>query len=348
MTIVEAVRWVAERLTLHGIADAYLEGEVLVRHILGVDRAQLYKRWREEFPRHKEEPLEALVLRRIRGEPLAYLVGRREFYGLDFYVDSRVLIPRPETEALVEATFDLAYSRALFKGGPLLVADVGTGSGNIAVSLACHLYQAIIYATDVSKDALVVARINARGHGVENRIHFIQGDLLGSVPQPVDLIVANLPYIKKADLPTLSREIRDFEPLVALDGGEDGLGPIRRLLLQAQGKLKGGGVLLLELGEGQDQEVVRLASTLFPEGEVTTLPDLRGVERVLKVCSVVPSLSLAGSSIWLQEYLNIPTRPPRNVPGASPPETPGGGGAFAGRTAFRGRVGGKNNVAVDS
>ena len=198
------------------------------------------------------------------------------------YVDSRVLIPRPETELLVETA--LAFvDRRFGKQQPCSVVDVGTGSGAIAVTLALHLPRARIHATDASSGAIDVARLNCSRHGVEGRIELLVGDLLEPLSERVDVIVANLPYVKDADIPRLMPEIRDFEPLAALSGGADGLDKVRRLLAQAKGHLLPQGSVMLEIGLGQADEAVSLARKHFPAGKVVLLKDLAGIDRVLRI-----------------------------------------------------------------
>jgi release factor glutamine methyltransferase len=177
---------------------------------------------------------------------------------------------------LVEKTISLAKNHPLS-----IIAEVGTGSGAIAISLALELPQTRIYATDISAPALEVARLNCQRHGVTDRVCLLQGDMLDPIPQPVDLIIANLPYVRKSELSGLR-----FEPRLALDGGSDGMEKIRRLCRQSGGKLRPGGCLLLEIGEGQGKDITALLNTLFPGAKVEVIPDLSGIERVV-------SLSLA-------------------------------------------------------
>ena len=207
-------------LDASGIADPRLEAEVMVMHLLQLPRQDTLARQDSELSPQQQQDLDAMLQRRLAREPLAYIVGHREFYGLDLFVNAHVLIPRPETETLVE----LALSTVSMTAGcqKLVIADVGTGCGAIAVSLAKHLPAARVYALDVSEQALGVAACNARSHNVSDRLILLQGNLLEPLPEPVDLIVANLPYIPSARIPTLQPEVQR-EPRLALDGGEDGL-----------------------------------------------------------------------------------------------------------------------------
>jgi release factor glutamine methyltransferase len=258
------------------IEDAPLEGELLLRHVLGISRTQLYLDLDLELSPSHDEALRQLLKRRLSGEPAAYITGHCEFYGLDFYVDRRVLIPRPESELLVERAVALAQNKPLYS-----IAEVGTGSGAIAVSLALELPQTKIYATDISAPALEVARVNCQRHGVTDRVCLLQGDMLDPLPEAADLIIANLPYVRNSELSGVR-----FEPRLALDGGGDGMKKIRRLCWQAGGKLRPGGCLLLEIGEGQGEDVTALLNRLFPHSKIEVIPDLSGIERVV-------SLSLA-------------------------------------------------------
>ena len=259
-----------------------LEAEVLLAHVLGTTRTVLMA--------HPERPLasgqlgryEALVSRRVSNYPLPYLTGRVEFHGLEFEVTPEVLIPRPETETLV----DLALARR-----PASVVDVGTGSGCIAVSLAVQLPDALVYAIDISPAALAVARRNVERHGVAERVRLMVGDVLNPRPGPVDLIVSNPPYVPTGECASLPASIRDHEPRLALDGGPGGLRIIRRLLAQAPAVLRSpdpaqgrvGGGLLIEIGAGQGKAVSRLARAFFPGATVRVHRDLAGRDRVLEV-----------------------------------------------------------------
>ena len=282
MTLREALRQAEARIASRNIPDARVEAELLLMHSLGIQRAELYARLGEPLPSPEGETFRGLVERRLRREPTAYILRRCEFYGIELYVDHRVLIPRPETELLVESA--LAFAERRFgKAQPCSVADVGTGSGVLAIVLALHLPQVRLYATDVSADAIEVARINCRQHGVEGQVSLLLGDMLEPLPQPVDTIVANLPYVKDADIPQLMPEIRDFEPVAALAGGADGLDKVRLLLAQAKDHLLPQGSVMLEIGLGQAEKAISLAKRHFPESKVDLLQDFAGIERVLRI-----------------------------------------------------------------
>ncbi len=277
MTLKQVLHRAREVLATNSIEDASLEGEILLRHALKVDRVGLYSERDHELSTEQEEGFWHLIQRRLSGEPAAYIIGHREFYGLDFYIDRRVLIPRPETELLVETALKLSQTRAI-----AAIADIGTGCGAIAISLALNLPRIKIYASDVSADALEVARINCQKHGVVDRIQLLYGDMLETLPEPVDLITANLPYVTKGEISRTG--LSDFEPRIALDGGADGLDKIRQLCQQVADKLNHRGCMLLEIGQGQGRAVTSLIQRCFPSASVEVIPDLQGIERIVSLC----------------------------------------------------------------
>jgi release factor glutamine methyltransferase len=264
------------------IADARNEAELLLMHFLGIGRAELYTRLEELTSPSEAEGFWYLVQHRCHHEPTAYIMKQCQFYGIDFYIDSRALIPRPESELLVETALEFT-SQCFPSGTPCSIADVGTGSGAIAIVVALHLPQAKIYASDISAAALEVARINCRQHGVEKQVHLLLGDMLQPLPEPVDIILANLPYVKDSELPQLCPEIRDFEPIIALAGGRDGLEKVRQLLPQAKQKLLPGGLILLEIGQGQGTTATALVRDYFTTSMIDLIPDLAGIDRVVRV-----------------------------------------------------------------
>jgi release factor glutamine methyltransferase len=269
-------------LSRAGIADASVEAELLLGHVLRMSKTQLYTEPERSLASAETERLNCLVQRRLAREPSAYILGRCEFYGIEFYVDCRTFIPRPETELLVEKTVELAR-RVSHMGKQVIIADIGTGCGAIAVSLALALPQARIYATDISASALQVAETNCRRHGVNNQVKLLQGNLLEPLPQPVDILVANLPYVRDSEFGDLGPEIKDHEPATALAGGREGLDRIQQMLKQTPGKIGHGGYLLLEIGQGQGGTATSLIKSYFPQGSIELIPDLSGIERVVKV-----------------------------------------------------------------
>ena len=282
MILREALQSVTQTLRRAGIADASVEAELLLGHILGMSKTQLYIEPERSLTSVETEHLCHLVRRRLDHEPAAYILGHCEFYGIDFCIDCHTFIPRPETELLVEKAVELAR-RISHQGKRITIADVGTGCGAIAISLALALPQAKIYATDISASALQVAEMNCRRHAVSSQVELLQGNLLEPLSQPVDMIVANLPYIKSCEFKDLSPEVRNFEPTTALAGGEDGLGKIQQILEQMPGKLNYGGCFLLEIGQGQGRMVTSLIKSYFPQASVELISDLSGIERVVKV-----------------------------------------------------------------
>ena len=282
MILREALQSVTQTLRRAGIADASVEAELLLGHILGMSKTQLYIEPERSLTSVETEHLCHLVRRRLDHEPAAYILGHCEFYGIDFCIDCHTFIPRPETELLVEKAVELAR-RISYPGKRITIADVGTGCGAIAISLALALPQAKIYATDISASALQVAEMNCRRHAVSSQVELLQGNLLEPLSQPVDMIVANLPYIKSCEFKDLSPEVRNFEPTTALAGGEDGLGKIQQILEQMPGKLNYGGCFLLEIGQGQGRMVTSLIKSYFPQASVELISDLSGIERVVKV-----------------------------------------------------------------
>lgn len=274
LSLLETIVASTDFLTRHGVESARLNAEHLAAHVLKKrNRIDLYLEFDRPLGPAELGPLRQLVQQRAKGEPLQHLLGTTEFYGREFACDARALIPRPETEQLVELVLHRLPADATAR-----VADVGTGSGIIALTLAAERPAARIEAVDVSPAALVLAQENATRLGVAERVTFRRGDLLAGVaPASLDGIVANLPYIPSAEIPTLSREVQR-DPLLALDGGPDGLRLVERLLAEAAHALVSGGWIGLELALGQAPQVeamCRAAGLVAP----TTSADLAGIER---------------------------------------------------------------------
>ena len=260
-----------------GIPDARLEAEVLLINILQMPRHRIYAYQEQELNPGQEQLLARCVERRLKREPLAYILGRKEFYGVDLAVGPGVMIPRPETELLVEQTLFMALMH--MEAGEMVIAEPGTGSGAISINLAIHLPMARIYATELNPGALKIAEYNTRRHSVTDRVTLLQGDLLEPVPEQVDVIAANLPYIPSGNIQGLQPEVQ-WEPRDALDGGLDGLDVIRRLLGQAQHKLNQSGVIILEIDPHQVQPLEETAQELFPKATITTEQDLARLDRL--------------------------------------------------------------------
>ena len=276
----EVIQTTHHALESLGIPDARLEAEVMVMSLMGMSRRDIYANQETEFGPQQEQELDRMMERRVAREPLAYILGYREFYGINLLVTPNVLIPRPETETMVE--YALFMALAGMETAELAIADVGTGCGAIAINLAIHLPAAQIYALDCADPVLDVAAYNIRSHNVADRIKLGKGDLLEPLPEPVDLIAANLPYIPTGRIATLQPEVQ-WEPREALDGGADGLDVIRRLMSQAPSKMKEGGAILLELDPEQVPMVQELARQHFPEATTSVEQDLARRDRVIVI-----------------------------------------------------------------
>jgi release factor glutamine methyltransferase len=216
--------------------------------------------------------------RRINHEPTAYITGHKEFFGINLIVTPNTIIPRPDTEILVEKAIELANTKL---PESCLIADIGTGCGAIAIALAKHLPKAKIYATDISIPALEVANSNCQHHGVSERVVLLHGDVLEPLSEPVHLIVSNLPYIKESELSTMPPEIAMYEPQIAFAGGKDGLRLVEKLLSQVKEKLLKDGAVLIEIGYDQGVAVSELARKYFSEAQVNVVADLSGLDRLV-------------------------------------------------------------------
>jgi release factor glutamine methyltransferase len=292
------------RLRMANVPSHTLAAELLLMHALGRDRAWLYAHPEEPLDAPTAEQFFALIARRAAGEPIQYLTGKQEFWGLEFEVTPAVLIPRPETEHVIEVALERLGVRGIkinMKTGapspPLRIADVGTGSGCIAVALAHELPHAEIIATDISPGALEVARRNAARHRVEDRVHFVECDLLAeftpvgenpgdaaaleTAEAQFDLIASNPPYVASDEAVTLAREVRDHEPHAALFGGASGVEIYARLIEQAGSLLRGGGILVLELGYNSAERVRALLAAERRWVNISVTNDLAGIPRVL-------------------------------------------------------------------
>ncbi len=280
-TILALIRWADERFKKEGLSSPRLDAEVLLAATLGMDRIGLYTHFDQPLKPDELARFKKFILRRLRREPVAYILGKREFWSLPFKVTPDVLIPRPETEVLVsEALKALAH----LNGKASNILEIGTGSGAISVALAKELPAAKVVATDLSANALSLAEENALWNGVRERIHFLQGDLLQPIKkgERFDLVITNPPYIPREQFPSLMPEVRDFEPRIALDGGVNGLDFFRRALPAVGEFLDSGGWFLAEMGEGQDQEILRIAGKSSDLDSFDFVKDLAGIKRVFK------------------------------------------------------------------
>lgn len=277
-TIGRLLDWTTKFLAQKGSDAPRLDTEVLLSHALGCRRIELYTRFEEEPTPQQRTHFRELVRRRTDGCPVAYLVGSKEFFSLEFEVNPSVLIPRPDTETLVTECLRLA--RAMPE--PRII-DIGTGSGCIAVSIAKRHKTAVVTAVDVSPTALEVARRNAEKHGVADRIRFFEGDLFAPVPEGerFDFVLSNPPYIPAEDLAGLQREVRDHEPHLALDGGPGGFDVFDRLITAARSYLEPGGHLMIEIGAPQEAEARRRLEAASGYDLGKTILDAAGRPRVL-------------------------------------------------------------------
>jgi len=281
MTLLEILRGSTDYLTRAGVQSARLEAEILLAHVLGVGRLDLYLQFERPLTEPDLTELRSLLRRRVQGTPVAYLTGEREFFGLRFSVREGVLIPRPESELVVE----LALARLAAKDGPTVAADVGTGGGCIGIAIAVRALSTRVDAVDISDTAVQVARSNAVQLGVSERVTVIQGSwgrpLKGR--GPYNLIVSNPPYVSTAELADLEPGVRDFEPILALDASRDGLAPYRELLVELPELPAADATILLEVDPRRAGAVAKLASENWPSAELKLHRDLSGRDRVLEV-----------------------------------------------------------------
>ena len=284
-TILRLLSWIQEHFAQQGVRDERLCAELLIAHALGGRRIDLYTRFDQIPTEEQRATLRDLVRRAGQHVPIAYLTGRKEFFSLELRVSPAVLIPRPETETLVEQI--VHQHRRGGENGATSICDVGTGSGCIAIALARNLPDATVTAGDVSAEALAVAKANVEDCGVADRIQLVHSDLLESLPGPFDVIVSNPPYIADTVYGELPRTVRDYEPALALRGGPDGLDVIRRLIDQAAAALSPRGHLLLETGYDQARHVVALLQLPGCWQDISTIRDSLGHERV--VCARLKS-----------------------------------------------------------
>src|SRR5215813_2480823 len=278
-TIAETLKEASEHLRAASVPNDLLDAQTLLAEALGRDRTYLIINFNELLSEDLLSKFQAMVSRRAAGEPLQYITGRQEFFGLDFEVTPDVLIPRPETELIVEESIRLVQQNRI--GSPLII-DVGAGSGCIAVTLARELGDARVIATDISRPALRVARRNAARHALEDRVDFVASDLLDAFAEEgfADFILSNPPYVSDEEMPTLQREVRDWEPHLALTDSNDGLSISRRLLKDASSRLKPGGYLICEMGYIQSEKI----STMIDRriwGAGRLLDDLQGIPRTI-------------------------------------------------------------------
>lgn len=281
MTLAEAIQKAADSLSAHDVPNARMDAELLLRHALGKDRAWLLVHMQDRLDDQGQRSFERSIERRKRREPLQHITGTQEFWGIQFTITPDVLIPRPETEFVVEAAL-----KAVSGISAPVIVDLCTGSGCIAVSLAKELPKARIFATDRSDRALDIAQENARLNNVADRIRFLEGDLFGTLEEMdlrgrIDCVVTNPPYVRSDDLAALQPEVRDFEPEMALVAGPDGTEIAERIIHQAPEYLKPGGSLIMEMGVGQTAALKKIIEDTHLFGPVGIVKDLAGIDRVL-------------------------------------------------------------------
>ncbi|MBN1370276.1 MAG: peptide chain release factor N(5)-glutamine methyltransferase [Dehalococcoidaceae bacterium] len=271
MKIVDALKESEHQLTFTRTDAPLLESEVLLRHILNISRAQLYMSLHDAITQQDWQSLQCMVERRLAGEPVAYIISKKEFYNLELFVDKRVLIPRPETEILVEEALNIAQGIE----SPV-ICDLGTGSGAIAIAIAHNNPAAELLAIDSNPECLDVAAINIHALGLDGRIILLHGNLLEPLEKTTDIICANLPYVKHSDI-----DNNTFEPVNSLDGGINGLDVIQILIKDYYRYLNPGGRLLIEIGDGQEAAVKTFLGRYTPSVAVLSRRDLSGIVRMI-------------------------------------------------------------------
>lgn len=277
MTVGDVLRAARAWLAGSGVDEPRLTAELLLAQAMGLTRSGVLARLRDPAP-ELGPTLDELMRRAALGEPVAYILGEREFYGLSFTVRPGVLIPRPETELLVEEV--LGFTR---DGGRVeRIVDVGTGSGAIAVALAAKLPGVRVMAIDRSLDAIKIAEENVRRHGVADRVELLLGDLLSGLEGEHDVVVTNPPYVPRDQIATLQRQVRDWEPRIALDGGPDGLDLHRRLLTQLPGRLRPGGLLVMEIADDRGAAALAMARGMLRGADVRLVKDAFGRDRAIR------------------------------------------------------------------
>ncbi len=283
-TILSILEWTSGYFRKHDIESPRLDAEILLAHSLGLRRIDLYLRYDQPLDADELAAYRQIVKRRAAREPVAYIVGRREFWGLDLAVNPQVLTPRPDTERLVEVA--LAFLESMTDRKVLRVLDLGTGTGCIALALAHSFPPAQVIATDISRPALAVARENMTRHGLADRIQLVAGRGLAMFARTrarFDLIISNPPYIPTAEIERLEPEVRDYEPRGALDGGGDGLAAYRRIIPSAADLLRAGGQLMVEIGWDQRETVMHLARQTGHYRDIQCDADYGGRDRVIRM-----------------------------------------------------------------
>lgn len=284
-TVSKTLDWTTDFFKKNNAEWPHLEAEILLAHALKAKRIQLYIQHEKVLTKDELNCFKALIKRRSIHEPIGYITENQPFMGLDYYVDKNVLIPRPETEKLVEVTIDVLSSQA-----DLLIADIGTGSGCIAISLAKFLPEIKVFGVDLSPAAIEIAKRNAEANKVADRCQFIVGDMFDPLEEKVNIIISNPPYIPSSDIDTLDITVKDWEPRQALDGGNDGLDHIKKLIEKAPNHLIANGQLLFEFGINQTDKIMELAKDKFEN--IRIIKDNSGIERFFCGVSTHPAPNL--------------------------------------------------------
>lgn len=285
MKIIELLNLSASHLKNQGVENPKLEAELLIGHCLGLKREKFYIHLNDEIDDHLMERVHRYLDRRANGEPIQYILGYKEFWSINIKLNPGVFIPRPETELLVEQALLILKNEA--NNGNRKILEIGTGSGAIIIALAKELNKVSLIATDISWDAILLAKENAMLAGVEEKILFIRCNLFEPFSWRdkgyFDMIISNPPYIRRSEIQSLQKEVRDYEPIEAIDGGEDGLDFYRSIINQSPLYLKDGGWLLLEMGQGQGASILELAKDqgCFENKEI--IKDFSGIERIIKI-----------------------------------------------------------------
>jgi release factor glutamine methyltransferase len=283
MTLKQTLISTARILNQSDIEDSLLEARILLGHVLCMSPEELFTRPDYKLSNEQMDMVDTLVQRRLNREPSSYIVRYKEFFGTRFHVDHRVLIPRPETEIIVEQAISFINKRiAESPDEQIILADIGTGSGAIAISIILRCPQIKCYAVDISDNALEVAKQNAIDRNVQDRIIFLKGNLLEPLPESVDILCANPPYIRSSDIADLHPEITAYEPVIALDGGQNGTQYIEQLIQQSKYYLRARGCAMIEIGEGQDVFVATLIRKLYKDAYFQFISDPNGINRMLK------------------------------------------------------------------
>lgn len=298
MKISQSLNTLTNKLSSADIKDARIEAEVLLRNVLNIDRTELYASLAQELAPSYEEKLEFLVTKRLSHVPLAYITGHREFYGLDLIVNPNVLIPRQETELLVDKA--LEFCSSLGPDAQPKIADIGTGSGAIAIAIANKVSNATVFATDVSKPALSTANLNLKKYRLTERVYLCLGDLCDALPTQVDLVVSNLPYIPTNEINNLSPEIH-HEPNSSLDGGKDGLDLIKRMIDQIPRYLRPAGRGFIEISPVQLNSINKFTQTPASKVQTSFHRDLIGLPRVVEM---VLGKDVVNDSVSIEKQLN--------------------------------------------